>query len=243
MRRALLEGRGLDRPAIRQEDPELSTTLAKASRPGRGQAVPGQAVSTLPASGSRSKPRSIINACPQAPQTAKLLHWRAGLLEANLSRSLWRKSEQWFCLTRAHAALVDSDEALLAAMNKSGTKFPDEHYIPSLLALRGQGEPSQITCASGFTATDWSRKSVAAPRPVHPRTYAHDVVKATLAAFRQKELRWQLGDPAVRTSLSFGQGALIEGGCSGSPLCACPSAHLLMSPVCGMQRTRCPVAL
>ncbi|GAB4818184.1 hypothetical protein N2152v2_005230 [Parachlorella kessleri] len=102
----------------------------------------------------------------------------------------WRKSSQWFMLTRRHAEAVVADETVhLSFLRHCRTGYDrytrayrscisDEHLIPSLLA--SLGEDRNTTCDwSGGTFIDWSEGGN------HPRSFwAPDVSKGLLVGMR-----------------------------------------------------------
>lgn len=86
----------------------------------------------------------------------------------------WRKSSQWASLTRKHAAAVVADTKIDATFRslchfrewdaELGRKymcFSDEHYIPTLLAIRGWD--SETDCFGYNVHTDWTEGG---PHPV-----------------------------------------------------------------------------
>lgn len=57
---------------------------------------------------------------------------------------LWRKSSQWFSLTRSHAELLAQEDILAPKFDQYCNGYregnfcvPDEHYIPTALAFYG----------------------------------------------------------------------------------------------------------
>jgi len=109
---------------------------------------------------------------------------------ASVPFDAWRKSSQWSVLTRPHAQAVADDTAIDAIFRKTcysrdwdeelGRQYAcysDEHYIPTLLAIRGW---ENATDCLGYTvAVDWSLGGA------HPRTYGvGDVTPAALAGIR-----------------------------------------------------------
>lgn len=145
-----------------------------------------------------AEPRSSVRACSPAteqevldsqPKTARLL---------GIPLPAWRKSSQWISLTREHARLVADDrqvEPLFA--QKCFIKWDfrrwrplgpdgrwcvsDEHYVPTLLALRG--EEANCTCSQpggrgSPTYTQW-------PGGPHPRSFnARDLTRDSIRGLR-----------------------------------------------------------
>lgn len=86
----------------------------------------------------------------------------------------WRKSSQWSSLTRKHAAAVVADTQIDATfrslchyrewdaeLERKYLCFSDEHYIPTLLAIRGWD--SETDCFGYNVHTDWTEGG---PHPV-----------------------------------------------------------------------------
>ena len=86
----------------------------------------------------------------------------------------WRKSSQWASLTRKHAAAVVADAAIDSTfrsichfrewdseLERKYLCFSDEHYIPTLLAIRGWD--SETDCFGYNVHTDWTEGG---PHPV-----------------------------------------------------------------------------
>ena len=91
----------------------------------------------------------------------------------------WRKSSQWASLTRKHAAAVAADTAIDATfrsichftewdseLERKYLCFSDEHYIPTLLAIRGWD--SETDCLGYNVHTDWTEGG---PHPVSCRFF------------------------------------------------------------------------
>lgn len=94
--------------------------------------------------------------------------------------SHWRKSSQWFMLTRNHAEVVANDSEVAdlfkehckvgndSALNRWRDCISDEHYVPSLLASRGL--ENETTCSGGGgTFVSWSYKDKTDSN--HPREF------------------------------------------------------------------------
>lgn len=102
----------------------------------------------------------------------------------------WRKSSQWSALVRAHAQVVADDTAIDAIfgtvcrsrewdeeLEREYVCYSDEHYIPTLLSLRGL--ENQTDCLGYTVAVDWSLGGA------HPRAYgAGDVSAGGMAGIR-----------------------------------------------------------
>lgn len=141
-----------------------------------------------------SEGASRVNACSQAGDEERRMayRWQPGMLSANVTRQEWRKSSQWFMLTRKHAEAVAADEAVAAAFEAEcfvgeppgggGKRFcvSDEHYLPTLLAHLGlEGE---CACQGVITHAHWDGNYF------HPRTYGKaDASLEVLARLRGGE--------------------------------------------------------
>lgn len=102
-------------------------------------------------------------------------------------RTHWRKSSQWFELTRDHASVVLSDELVYrafeahcragwdAAQQRTLDCYPDEHYVPTLLALRGL-EEATVAGLEGSAYAEWRGRE---PHPVE-----FEPGEVTVEAFR-----------------------------------------------------------
>ena len=67
-----------------------------------------------------------------------------------LNQSHWRKSSQWFSLSRSHAQLLVQDRYVKPRFQKFCNGYrdgqfcvPDEHYVPTTLAV--YGAQSEVT--------------------------------------------------------------------------------------------------
>ncbi|KAL4420725.1 hypothetical protein ABPG75_010381 [Micractinium tetrahymenae] len=144
------------------------------------------------------EPKSSLNACAPStqqevadsqPHTARLL---------GIPATAWRKSSQWISLTREHARLVAEDREVEPVFaQKCYVKWDfrhwrplgpdgrwcvsDEHYVPTLLAMRG--EEANCTCSQPGgrgtpTHTQW-------PGGPHPRTfYARELTRDGIQGLR-----------------------------------------------------------
>ena len=68
--------------------------------------------------------------------------WDKGLASDYISKDKWRKSWQWFCLKRSHAEVVAKDRHVYQRFEencvwKRTVCVPDEHYLPTALAVYG----------------------------------------------------------------------------------------------------------
>ena len=106
-------------------------------------------------------------------------------LTAGINLSDWRKSAQWFSLTRSHVKVVLEDIEVFSAFEdscKSGWDpdmkrwrmcYSDEHYIPTLLYKQGLEEET-VPSPLGITSADWSAGGS------HPREYQPSEINADL---------------------------------------------------------------
>jgi hypothetical protein len=142
-----------------------------------------------------SEQRSRVDACanltdPGDGDRRATHRWQDAMGGAGLAVELWRKSSQWVGLIRAHAELVAGEEQLnavfaaecWAADDRERFCISDEHFIPSLLALKGlEGE---CECGGAAMHTEWR------PGGWHPVLY--EVSDAT-AEILHKVLRHGAG--------------------------------------------------
>ncbi|GAB4823627.1 hypothetical protein N2152v2_010673 [Parachlorella kessleri] len=132
--------------------------------------------------------RSRINACA-GMNFDYMEHRMARSMEsAKFGREFWRKSGQWFMLSRRHAELALADRELHKSFllyckvgndrdtNRFRDCVPSEHLYPSLLAALG--EAVNTTCdGSGSMSEDWSLG--------HPRPREYQPQEVTLDLFRR----------------------------------------------------------
>ena len=89
--------------------------------------------------------KSIVNACDQ-PKSLEGRYIPELDSIPGMNSKMWRKSSQWFSLTRSHAELVVNDNVLIKPFMKGA--LIDEHYIPTLLAWKNL--EAETTCRGGF---------------------------------------------------------------------------------------------
>lgn len=135
--------------------------------------------------------------------------WRMALSGARIRRSDWRKSAQWFSLLRSHAGVALDDRAVFQAfeahcrsafdgdLGKWRYCYSDEHYLPTLLHMKGLQEET-VPSPLGVTAADWSEGQP------HPHEYAPDEVSSELFTHR---LRNNTDCPSVAAQHAAVQGA------------------------------------
>ncbi|KAK9905675.1 hypothetical protein WJX75_004479 [Coccomyxa subellipsoidea] len=90
-------------------------------------------------------------------------------------REHWRKSSQWFALSRKHVQIILDDTHILDLfqhycqsawdndLNRWRDCFSDEHYMPSLLAYKQLGH--ETDCVGRLVGVDWSQGGA------HPKSY------------------------------------------------------------------------
>lgn len=128
-----------------------------------------------------SEQGSRVNACAHSHTDRRRWTWR--MRSAHLKAYHWRKSTQWFMLTREHAQVVLEDEEIYRRFEEFCWSdhdpdyrryrdcFSDEHYMPTLFAVKKIQTESNCG-AIGIAATNWSGGA-------HPKSYqAVDVTPA-----------------------------------------------------------------
>ncbi|KAK9789383.1 hypothetical protein WJX73_006397 [Symbiochloris irregularis] len=130
-----------------------------------------------------SQPLSRINACHNTSDpgdTSRIMayRWHRGMETAALKQHHWRKSAQWIALTRPHAQAVHEDEHVKPRFKehcwidvenwRKGWQVrsfcvADEHYIPTLLAMKGLD--NETDCTGAVTHAWWDGPYS------HPRTH------------------------------------------------------------------------
>jgi hypothetical protein len=115
--------------------------------------------------------------------------WRMALSGARIRRTDWRKSAQWFSLLRSHVQLALQDEVVFTAFEDHCRSafdgdygrwrdcYSDEHYLPTLLHMKGLQEET-VPSPLGITAADWSEKSP------HPHEFTAEEVVPELFTTR-----------------------------------------------------------
>lgn len=122
------------------------------------------------------EPKSRVNACGDPSLGDSMAHrWVPRMSDAGLSKDLWRKSSQWVALKRPLVEVVLGDKELDRIFAKEcyvctdqicqEQRFcvSDEHYIPSLIALKGLED--ECVCDGMATMTRWETNSP------HPKTF------------------------------------------------------------------------
>ncbi|KAK9829906.1 hypothetical protein WJX72_008600 [[Myrmecia] bisecta] len=151
---------------------------------------------------------SRINPCyNRKVRNNTMLRWSPEM-DPPIPAWLWRKSSQWFTLTRRHAQLIDSDVELDAlfeqhcvrgwdeALNRARGCYPDEHYFPTLLAYYGLEK--ETSCASNTVYVDWRGADS------HPRSFQPEEVTAKrVRRIREGKRRKCNGEVVIRQSLAM----------------------------------------
>ena len=133
--------------------------------------------------------RSRVNAWWHPNMDVDRWSWRMALSGARIRRSDWRKSAQWFSLLRSHVEVTLRDEVVFAAFEdhcrsafdgdygKWRECYSDEHYLPTLLHMKGLQEET-VPSSLGVTTADWSGHDP------HPHQYAAEEVTPELFIHR-----------------------------------------------------------
>ena len=115
--------------------------------------------------------KSIVNACPMHPSEMETdTRWKPSLdkvfyfrhiifqfrlnnlpLKVGMNKSHWRKSANWFALTRKHAFVFVNETKLEPGWE--GVTCCDEHYLPSILAYYSLD--NETTCTDGLAHVNW----------------------------------------------------------------------------------------
>jgi len=112
-----------------------------------------------------SENHSRINACLR--RKLFISRWRPKIVK----KRYWRKSSQFFALSRRHAQLAADDTELKSTFsqycntNRGRICVPDEHYFPTLLAFHGM--ENQTDCEGQVTSIKWNGLG----NSWHPITY------------------------------------------------------------------------
>ncbi|WIA35554.1 hypothetical protein OEZ86_003979 [Tetradesmus obliquus] len=112
-----------------------------------------------------SEQRSRLDACMYRRKDIDIYRWSAALSSERFGKQHWRKSSQWFTLTRPAALLVVADSHVRELFRRHCyTNFTvligrsmcvsDEHYLPSLMASYGLDDATD--CKGGVNYNDWS---------------------------------------------------------------------------------------
>ena len=91
------------------------------------------------------------------------MQYNEALLGVNVSINNFRKSEQWVALQRKHAQIIVDEYFIAEKFHQLNIKFPDEHYIPTVLATHQLS--SETSCGAGVTYTNWHWWK----KPRHPK--------------------------------------------------------------------------
>jgi hypothetical protein len=136
-----------------------------------------------------AEPRSRVDAWWHPTMGQQRWSWRMALSGARIRRADWRKSAQWFALNRKHARVVLQDESVFVAFEEYCQAawdsdvghyrycYSDEHYLPTLLYLKGLQEET-VSHPYGITAADWSEDKA------HPRAYGEEDINEDLVINR-----------------------------------------------------------
>ncbi|KAK9864497.1 hypothetical protein WJX84_010563 [Apatococcus fuscideae] len=168
-----------------------------------------------------SQPLSRIDACmrPEDPEDYnKRMGYRmhADMVTGDLMADHWRKSSQWFALTREHVDWIVQDTQIRDIFAKecwvdkenlekgwSMWRFcvSDEHYVPTLLAVLGLD--SQTDCKGSVTSAWWDGPYF------HPKTWQSEEMDPHLVTMLRGADNGQCpSSEAVRTADMALQGVL-----------------------------------
>ncbi|KAK9848925.1 hypothetical protein WJX84_001940 [Apatococcus fuscideae] len=168
-----------------------------------------------------SQPLSRINACmkPEDPEDYnRRMGYRmhADMVTGDLMTDHWRKSSQWFALTREHADRIANDTQIRDIFAKECWvdkenlekgwdlwRFcvSDEHYIPTLLAVLGLDD--QTDCKGSVTSAWWDGPYF------HPKTWQAEEMDAHLVTMLRGADNGQCpSSEAVRTADIAMQGVM-----------------------------------
>jgi len=120
---------------------------------------------------------SRINSCvnennPNDANERMDYRWVPEMASAGITKELWRKSSQWVALKRKHVEIVLKDVEVDASFSKECYVAPerfcvsDEHYIPSLFALKNIS--SECACNGVSVNTRWT------PGAAHPKVFGQE---------------------------------------------------------------------
>ncbi|PRW32548.1 Transcription initiation factor TFIID subunit 13 [Chlorella sorokiniana] len=140
---------------------------------------------------------SRINACNTTRGWRLFEHrWVDRMATHRLKEHHWRKSWQWFALTREHVELILNDTEVDGALRAHCRTmweperkderecYSDEHVFPTVLAMHGRD--NETDCQGWLMDTDWSRVPRLSP---HPYEYpADEVTNALLHRLRRPHL-------------------------------------------------------
>ena len=94
-----------------------------------------------------------------------------------LKKEHWRKSANWFGLTRKHAFVFHNVTQYDQAFE--GVICVDEHFLPTILATYGLD--NETTCTDGMSHVNWPNQLA-----MHPKTYSPNEINAELFAYFER---------------------------------------------------------
>ena len=136
-----------------------------------------------------SEQASRVNGCANRNTDRRRWSWR--MRTERLRAHHWRKSSQWFMLTREHAKMVLEDEEIYRKFEQYCVEgydkdyrrnrdcYSDEHYIPTLFAVNGVQIDSNCG-AIGAAATVWEGGP-------HPRAFEDSEINPWLIEQRLRK--------------------------------------------------------
>ncbi|KAK9792478.1 hypothetical protein WJX73_003670 [Symbiochloris irregularis] len=152
--------------------------------------------------------KSRLNACARKGWERHVHRWIDRMGSEHLSKDMWRKSSQWFALTRAHAQILADDTIIDSIFRKDCYPttddgwwrdcYTDEHYPATLMAATGREQ--ETDCEGFLTHVDWSRGGG------HPRSYTPKEVSAA----RVRLLRLPTNNCGYPAALRSIKGHLVD---------------------------------
>ncbi|KDD76804.1 beta-1,6-N-acetylglucosaminyltransferase enzyme [Helicosporidium sp. ATCC 50920] len=185
-----------------------------------------------------------INTCVGPRNDRRRWSWRMATPE--LRPTHWRKSGQWFMLTRRHVAAVLGDVRVFRKFERYCVPgwdhdyrryrdcFSDEHYFATLFTVLGM-EQKEMNCEVwGIVSTDWSLGGA------HPRAYQVEDVSVELV---ETKLRAPLAhcDTKRAQEQAVRRFVALEDALASADVCARPvPAFEPMAPVCKLTARKFP---
>jgi hypothetical protein len=133
--------------------------------------------------------QSLTLARPRPDDSSSRWSGELAIHPGRVLRKHWRKSSQWFALIRNHVEIVLSDEPVYRAFEahcRAGWAeelqltldcYPDEHYVPTLLAMKGV-EGETVAGLEGSAYAEWVQGE--------PHPHEFEVNEVTAEAFRSR---------------------------------------------------------
>lgn len=166
---------------------------------------------------------SRVHACkrdtPEDEQRRNIDKWEPSMETDLLQRRNWRKSNQWFLLTRKHAQVISSDIHVAevfqrecftydplnpsfaipqqsgASANETRKCVADEHYVPTVLAVHGLD--NETDCQGQNTHAEW-RTGEWSPHSYTPEEVPRQIMWQRMVWFSKQQ--WCPAQAAVRSA-------------------------------------------